>query len=139
MNRSIVYIFFLVSPAAYGQTKELHFVKADSSNWSDLIVQAKQKQQFIFLDFYATWCGPCKEMDKNVFSQEEVINFLGEHFIPVKVDIDSRFGKQMKRLYKVDAYPTYLFLDESKKEIDRRVGKSGAAKFLRWIKSIDKP
>ena len=118
------------------QTKELSFVKADSSNWKTILLQAQEKSQPVFLDFYATWCGPCKAMDQDVFSKEEVIKFLDENYLTVKVDIDSPFGKRMKSLLNVNAYPTYVVITNDQQEIARRTGKSGATKFLRWVKSV---
>ena len=42
----------------------------------------------MFIDAYATWCGPCKYMDKNVFSNAEVAAYYNKNFVSYKLDVD---------------------------------------------------
>lgn len=44
----------------------------ESLNWKQVLQRAKEGNRYIFVDCYATWCGPCKEMDKTVYSNEKV-------------------------------------------------------------------
>ena len=46
------------------QYKGIHFEQGLS--WKDILAKAKAEHKYIFVDCYATWCGPCKYMDKNV-------------------------------------------------------------------------
>lgn len=69
------------------------------------------------IDFYATWCGPCKaiaplfDMLKGEYSSK--IKF-------VSVDVDQDIAMAGK--YKIEAMPTFVFLDAEGNEIDRLVG-----------------
>ena len=45
-------------------TKGIHFVNGLS--WQEVLQKAKAENKYIFVDCYATWCGPCKAMDKEV-------------------------------------------------------------------------
>ncbi len=60
--------------------------------------KAKKEGKHVFIDFTAAWCGWCRKMDRETFSRPEVIEMLNNHFIPVKVDGDS------KRELNIDGY-----------------------------------
>ena len=49
-----------------------------------LMEKAKSENKIIFLDFYADWCAPCKQMDKEVFQDNRVGEFFNENFINFK-------------------------------------------------------
>lgn len=42
----------------------------------------------IFMDVYTNWCGPCKLMDRNTFSDQKVIAFINENYYPVKFNAE---------------------------------------------------
>ena len=46
----------------------------------------------IFLDAYASWCGPCKMLQKNVFTKKAVGDFYNSKFINVKMDMEKGEG-----------------------------------------------
>ena len=53
-------------------------------SWDEALELAKKEHKAIFMDAYAEWCGPCKRMAKNIFTQKEVGDFFNKHFINVK-------------------------------------------------------
>lgn len=85
----------------------------NNADWEKVITQAKEKKQKLFLDFTTSWCGYCKLMDKDVFSQAEVAEALNKNFISVKVDGDSLTGKTLGNKYGVEGYPTFVVLSHS--------------------------
>ena len=100
----------------------IHF--EDKLSWDQVKEKAKAENKGIFLDFYTTWCGPCKWMDENVYAKKEVGDYINKNFVSVKVQIDrtakdndlvkSWYGtsKRMEAEYKVAAYPTLLFTND---------------------------
>jgi len=78
----------------------------------DAIAMAKRENKFVFVDTHASWCGPCKIMDK-VFEEAEVGNYFNANFINVKIDMDGPQGDKMLYDYEVVWLPTLLIIDGS--------------------------
>ncbi len=83
------------------------------------LAEAKTTKKPIMMDVFATWCGPCKLLDQNVFSRSEV-GEASKAFVTVKIDGDQ--NESLKRHYRVAGYPTVLFLAPDGKEIGRSYG-----------------
>jgi thiol:disulfide interchange protein len=75
------------------------------------LIQAKAEKKLVFVDAYATWCGPCKLMDRTVFTHSPTADYFNKNFISYKLDIEKNNGPTVKLLYDVNALPGLLFLD----------------------------
>ncbi len=76
---NIAILFFLLASAIiHGQETEYDLLKI--SSWEQVKAKAKQENKHIFLDFYATWCGMCKHMDANVYTDKEIGEFFNRQF-----------------------------------------------------------
>lgn len=108
----IIFLFlvFISSNTAYNQHSGIQF---SSGPLSDIQNLAKTKNKFIFIDCYTTWCGPCKWMEKNVFTDIGVGNFFNENFISIQVDMEKGEGINIAKKYGIKCYPTLLFIDYS--------------------------
>ena len=92
-------------------------------NWQafdyKLLEQAKTDGKPVILDFYAVWCIPCKELDRNTFTNEEVVK-LSEEFVTLKVDLtheSDQLVKDLKKVFEIRGVPTIVFIGENGKEI----------------------
>lgn len=67
------------------------------------------------MDVYTDWCAYCQKLDKEVYTDQRVVDYFNANFINVKFDAETEFGRQKAYQYAVDGYPTLLFLttDES--------------------------
>lgn len=88
---------------------------------------AKQKK-LVFVDFYAEWCGPCKEMLRTTYSDKKVVSRM-KHFVPVLINVDKQ--PALARKYNVEAIPNAVFLDAKGNVVQRAVGYHDAAAFLK--------
>jgi len=83
---------------------------------------ALSDDKIIMIDFYTDWCAPCKLLDSDTFTNEEVIQYIDNNFIPIKINAESEYGIPLYEKFKGTGYPMIIFLDKEKNEIDRFYG-----------------
>jgi len=103
-------VLFFITPRHEAGVQWIPYTKA-------VLSEAARDQRPLIVDFYADWCGPCKAMERGVFTDPEVVQ-LSERFLPVRVDLTQRHADQdeLLRRYQVRGVPTILFLDASGRE-----------------------
>lgn len=104
-------------------TKPKNAINFDTSpTLSDVLDRAARENKLVFVDFYTTWCLPCKLMDEEVFPDKKVAKFLNENFINYKVDAEKGNGVNLAVIYQIQAYPTLLFIDSEGTVLKKKVG-----------------
>lgn len=83
---------------------------------------ARKENKPLFMDFEATWCGPCKTMDMLVYTADAVVK-AAENVISVKVDGDKQ--PELKKQFRVGGYPTMILLTPQGEELKRTSGYRG--------------
>lgn len=73
----------------------------------------------ILFDYFDPECIGCQQMDAVTYSSEEVINFVKEHLIPLRIDINKKSSYDE---YNAIWTPTLLILDYQGHEVQRTVG-----------------
>ena len=99
-------------------------------NWEKILKQAKNEKKLIFVDCYTSWCGPCKMLAKNVFTQDKVADFYNTEFVCVKMDMEKGEGPVILNTYKINAFPTLLFVNGEGGEVYRIVVSKKEAELL---------
>lgn len=105
--------------AAVDDAEGIHFTEG---SWKDILKKAKAEKKVIFLDAYASWCGPCKVLQKNVFTKKAVGEFYNTKFINVKMDMEKGEGPALSQVYPLEAYPTLLYIDGNGKVLKKVLG-----------------
>ncbi len=111
-------------------------IKFRSGSLNSNLAKAKSENKPVFLDFYTTWCAPCKYLDQDVFSHQFVYDYYNDNFINLKIDAEKGEGPKIKDKYFVSAYPTLIFLDSEGNEIERHVGGTGTTKVMNMAKKV---
>lgn len=92
--------------------------------------KAKKENKLIFMDAYTTWCGPCRAMSANVFTDPSVAEYYNAHFINLKVDMERGEGPTLGRRYSVMGYPTLLYINSEGEVKNRVMGGKSASDFI---------
>lgn len=91
-------------------------------SWDEALSKAKTENKLIFLDAYTEWCGPCKQMTKSVFTNEQLGEYFNANFVCYKMDMEKGDGPRIAQKLGVEAYPSLFFLDEKEKVISTNIG-----------------
>jgi thiol:disulfide interchange protein len=105
----LYYRFALSSYDSIPNEKGIYFEKDYES--------AKEKSEKtgkpLLLSFYGSWCGACKKLKKEVYADEQIGKLYRERFIAVNVDGESKEGMKLREEYRVNAYPTMIWITEN--------------------------
>ncbi len=103
-----------------------------------ILIRASQEAKPVFIDFYADWCAPCKELDRQTFAAPEVVA-RSKGFFMLKVDLTSADNPQtesLRKKYQARGVPTLVFLGPDGQEIPNLRGTGFETKEV-FIKKLD--
>lgn len=103
-------------------------------SFEEILKQAKNEDKLVFIDVYADWCGPCKFMDKETFSQKEVGAYFNKNFVAYKMNAEDVANKEFLEKYKIKGLPTLLILDKDEKILHAHTGAVDAYGLIRLAK-----
>ncbi len=126
------------------QTKQLNITSVEhtsrveflmNESFHDIKDLAKEKNKPIFIDFYASWCGPCQIMDNEVFSNERVAHYMNANFINVKADVSERTGRNLAHKYGVLILPTFIIVTPDGDILSKETQLLGVEEFLSFARN----
>lgn len=121
-------LFICLKFAANADDSGMHI--EHDAKWQQILDKAKKENKYILLDAYASWCGPCKWMAKEVFPKPEVGAAINPYYISAKIDMEKGEGLELAKKYNVRNYPTYLFFDANGELVHRSLGSMPASDFI---------
>ncbi len=86
-------------------------IQFHQGSWNEALELARKENKLIFLDVYASWCGPCKLMKRKTFAERQVGDYFNSRFINVSVDGERGEGMELAKEFGVRAYPSLMFVD----------------------------
>ena len=144
MKRGMVILsatFLVLSIARPGDRKDIKWLSMNAG-----LEQAKKSNKKMVIDVYTDWCGWCKKMDKAAYANEEVVAYLGEKYVTVRLNAESREKVTYKgeensemslaRAFGVTGYPTTIFLEPGGDGIASIPGYHDAPSLLNILKYI---
>jgi thioredoxin-related protein len=120
-------------------------------SWQQIQQKAKKENKYIFVDCYATWCKPCKQMDREVYTVDSVSDYLNERFISVKLQMDvtkydneavkswRKTATEIERIYRISAYPSYVFFAPNGEVVSKAIGYKEPNAFIQVARDATDP
>ncbi len=128
--------------ASEKKTEELKWL-----DWNTGYPLAKKQNKIILVDAYTDWCGWCKKMDRDTYTNEEIIKEINKNFVVIKFnpelenivyDLDGQkisgrelFGQLTQG--KSTGFPTTYFIQPNKKQIQIAAGYLGPDEFKKVL------
>ena len=135
MKKISLLLILIISQQAFSQ----HSIKFEESSFASILAKAKAEKKLVFMDAYAAWCGPCKLMEKNVFTDKNVADYYNQNFINSHFDMEKGEGKTLAAKYGIRSYPTLLFLNGEGEIVGKELGYIKTEEFLELGKKNNKP
>jgi thiol-disulfide isomerase/thioredoxin len=114
-------------------------IEFEHGTLEDALAKAKQAKKPLFVDVYATWCGPCKQMAATAFVDKEVSAYYNTHFVSLKLDGEKNDGPSVMQQYAITAYPTLLYFNANGELVAKIVGGQQAKQLLSKGKDVAEP
>ncbi len=105
-------------------------IKFEHSTFAEIKAKAKAQHKLIFMDAYTSWCGPCKWMAANIFTNDTVARYYNATYVNAKIDMEVGEGKDIAKQYNINVYPSLLFIDENGELLHRAAGSRKAIDFI---------
>ncbi|MES2329950.1 MAG: thioredoxin domain-containing protein [Bacteroidota bacterium] len=150
MKNAIILLICCLPILAMAQDEQgIHFEQGLS--WKQIKEKAKAENKFIFVDCYATWCGPCKAMDSLVYPSNEVANKYNKRFVAVKVQMDKtshddpqtmkwyKDADAIQAMYAINAFPSFLFFSPDGNPVHKVIGFQSKSRFIALAEDAQNP
>lgn len=112
-------LFFLLFPFSILAQDGIQF---QDLTWDAALAESRKSGKLIFVDAYATWCQPCKALEKYTFTDAGVGQLFNASFVNVRFDMEKYPGLELSEKYTVDLYPTLLFINGQGELVHRGCG-----------------
>lgn len=142
MKRIGIIVTFLFFALAVNAQEKIEWMK-----FEDAVAASEIRPKMLLVDVYTDWCGWCKKMDKETFTDSGVIKYVNETFYAVKLDAENMSrsfdfkGKkyteaEMAAAMRVNSYPNFVIIDPTLQNITQLPGYRTAPQFLEGLTNL---
>ena len=114
---------------AGNKSQEIVFIE---NSWKEALKQAKLQNKLLFVDAYASWCGPCKMLKLSTFRNAKAAAFYNANFVNVSIDMEKGDGPFLASDWQIQAYPTLIIFDPDGQIVLGTVGFISAKDLIRF-------
>lgn len=136
---TILLILFLSSctpgKKVSSSSKKASIKFVEYGTYEEILTRAKAQGKPVMIDFYTTWCEPCKWLEEDVFQLEQVYSYYNENVINYKVNAENFDNIALAQQFEVAAYPTVIFVTQNGEYITRHEGTTTGTNFINWGKN----
>jgi len=90
--------------------------------FKQVLAAAKASGKLVFVDAFATWCAPCKELQKTTFKDAKAAAYFNKHFINYTIDVEKGEGIGLTKTWQIEGLPTLLILNSNGKVLASHTG-----------------
>ena len=141
--KQLLLIGLLLITANFAQAQE----KIEWLKFEDAVAATEANPKMLLVDVYTDWCGWCKKMDKETFTDPAVIKYINDKFYAVKMNAEDTKrtfdfkGKkyneaQMAATMRVRSYPNFVIIDPTLQNITQLPGYRQPVEFLQGLGQI---
>lgn len=124
------FLFVAAALAALPTLAQNRAITFETGSFAEVLSRAKRENKPIMMDAYTTWCGPCKMMDKHVFTNDTIADYYNANFIAYKADMEKGEGPELAKRFHVQAYPNFIFIAPDGSVLHRSLGFRPVQEFL---------
>jgi len=106
------------------------------TDWDTAKNKAFAEGKLYFVDFDASYCATCRNMDQSTYMDETLASYIKDNVVALRVDVQDFDGVMWSQQYEVDALPTMLVFDEKGNLVKRIVGYKSAGDLLQEFEAI---
>ena len=103
------------------------------TNYDEGIASAQIEGSSVLIEFYADWCGRCRDFEHETWQDPAVIELVNDKFVCIKIDVD--VNSSLRSQYHVSSLPTVVILTSSGIEMDR-IGYVTSFEFQDFLKQV---
>ncbi|MCK4993127.1 MAG: thioredoxin family protein, partial [Bacteroidales bacterium] len=130
-------LLLLLSLTPLTISAQLEFIEVETLEQMEAAQKkASDGMLMLFVDVYATWCGPCKMMDSEVYTDPAVADYMNTHFLSVRLDGESDFGRIYASEQGLEGYPSMFIFSDDGERVSKIVGFTPAADLVSSLSSI---
>ena len=135
MSKFLKVFFLFLSLGFFAQDG----IKFENETFQNILNKAKKENKLVFMDAYASWCGPCKLLERNVFPVKEVGDYYNANFINSRFDMEKGEGRDIARKYGINSFPSLLFLNGNGEVVFKGLGYMEVSDFISMGKDVLDP
>lgn len=127
-------LLMMLSTQAKKPAESTTGIQFKESSWADALKQAAKEKKLVFVDFYTTWCGPCKMLKKNTFPDKDLGTYFNANFVNLTIDAEKGEGVALAEKYQVRGYPALIVVDKEGNLVHQTLGYIPADQLLQFGK-----
>jgi thiol:disulfide interchange protein len=104
---------------AQGKAQEIKFTTA---TYQQVLAMAKASHKKVFVDAFADWCAPCKELRKTTFKNAKTAAYFNKHYVNFSINVEKGEGVDLAKTWQIEGLPTLLIVDENGKVLANHTG-----------------
>lgn len=107
--------FFLPASPNY-QSRETAGIIFFQGTWKEALKKSAVENKPIFLSLSTGWCGWCKKLKQNVFTDKKAGDYFNKNFINIELDGEHDEGQRLAHKFGVNEYPSLFIVDKNENQ-----------------------